>query len=143
MSYEWVIMNYFQECYQDFPSGKLNKSEAPDFILKVNTRKSIGIELTQLHNPYNKPTRRENRRMLSRKEITQSLIQDIINKKEDKLSAYQDQSIQSFWLIIHADVLAGTETYNINSRIIKWKFRTPFEKVFLFDLFAGKIFKLN
>lgn len=32
----------------DFPSGKLQKSESPDFILNISTRKSIGIEVIRL-----------------------------------------------------------------------------------------------
>jgi hypothetical protein len=45
---EISILKYFSKKYSDFPKGKLVKTESPDFILKINPRKSIGIELTKL-----------------------------------------------------------------------------------------------
>jgi hypothetical protein len=50
---EQAILNYFRETYEEFPKGKLLKSESPDFILRVNRKKTIGIELTKLfkHRP--------------------------------------------------------------------------------------------
>ena len=46
-SEEWVVMRFFREKCKIFPAGKLVKSESPDFILKVNRKKQIGIELTR------------------------------------------------------------------------------------------------
>ena len=46
---EILLMHYFRKCYMAFPKGKLVPSESPDFILKVNTKKGIGIELTRLN----------------------------------------------------------------------------------------------
>jgi hypothetical protein len=45
---ERAIIGFFREVYNDFPRGKLVKSESPDFILKLNRKRSIGIELTKL-----------------------------------------------------------------------------------------------
>ena len=50
---EILLVNYFSECYDDFPRGKLMPSESPDFIVKMRRRRELGIELTRL-NPVNK-----------------------------------------------------------------------------------------
>ena len=41
---EISILKIFSKEYSDFPKGKLVKTESPDFILKINLKKSIGIE---------------------------------------------------------------------------------------------------
>jgi len=48
---EKLILKYFSSEYADFPKGKLVKTESPDFILKLNPKRSIGIELTRLYQP--------------------------------------------------------------------------------------------
>lgn len=50
---EILLINYFRECYKDFPKGKPVPSESPDFIVKMRNRRELGIELTRL-NPVNK-----------------------------------------------------------------------------------------
>lgn len=49
---EVLLINYFRECYTDFPKGKLLASESPDFKVKMKNKLSLGIELTRL-NPAN------------------------------------------------------------------------------------------
>jgi len=46
---EILLLNYFRECYNDFPKGRIVPSESPDFIVRSKLRKNIGIELTRLH----------------------------------------------------------------------------------------------
>jgi len=50
---EILLVNYFRLCYDDFPKGQLSPSESPDFIVKMRTRRALGIELTRL-NPASK-----------------------------------------------------------------------------------------
>jgi hypothetical protein len=45
---EWLVMRSFRENYPEFPKGKLTKSESPDFLLKLNHSKSIGIEISRI-----------------------------------------------------------------------------------------------
>lgn len=52
---EQAIIGFFREAYEDFPRGKLVKSESPDFELKINRKRSIGIELTRLFKNGNDP----------------------------------------------------------------------------------------
>ena len=67
---EILLLDYFRECYADFPKGKIVPDESPDFIIKLNARKNLGIELTRL-NPANasSPDTNEIKRILLRDEI--------------------------------------------------------------------------
>jgi hypothetical protein len=49
---EILLVNYFRECFTDFPQGRISPSESPDFIIKLKSRNNLGIELTRL-NPVN------------------------------------------------------------------------------------------
>lgn len=49
---EVLLIQYFRDCYPDFPKGKIVPSESPDFIITLKSRNSLGIELTRL-NPLN------------------------------------------------------------------------------------------
>lgn len=49
---EILLMDYFRECYIDFPKGLVSPSESPDFLVKMKSRNLLGIELTRL-NPGN------------------------------------------------------------------------------------------
>lgn len=46
---EILLVNYFRVCYDEFPKGLLSPSESPDFIVKMRTRRELGIELTRLN----------------------------------------------------------------------------------------------
>ena len=39
---ELLIMEHFRNNYVEFPKGKLQKSESPDFILKISPKKFGG-----------------------------------------------------------------------------------------------------
>ncbi len=120
-SEEWVIMRYFREKYADFPKGKLVKNESPDFILKINRRKSIGIELTRLDYLLDDTTKTNE---------LNDLINKLVAQKEEKLPLYQKNILSEYWLIISVDSLKTVlkEQFILNSK---------FDKVFLFDLFSG------
>lgn len=49
---EILLINYFRESFEDFPKGKIQPSESPDFIVSLKNRHHLGIELTRL-NPEN------------------------------------------------------------------------------------------
>lgn len=117
---EWIVMRYFREKYADFPKGKLVKSESPDFILKVNRKKRIGIELTRFD--YN-----------SSGSNTKSLL-NLIAKKEEKLRIYQKKLLSAYWLIISIETPEPKKLLSETSF-----FKSKFDKVFLFDLFSGQM----
>ncbi len=70
---EVLLINYFRECFFDFPKGKLSASESPDFILKMKNLHELGIELTRL-NPANKL-------MPNEEQITQNQLREDIIKE--------------------------------------------------------------
>ncbi|MBI9037424.1 MAG: hypothetical protein JEY97_04755 [Bacteroidales bacterium] len=47
---ENYILKYFSKELPDFPKAKLLKTESPDFVICLNSRNKIGIELTKLTN---------------------------------------------------------------------------------------------
>lgn len=46
---EALLVAYFKHGYPQFPEGKLVESESPDFLLALNSRLTLGIELTRLY----------------------------------------------------------------------------------------------
>lgn len=49
---EVLLIDYFRNCYSEFPKGKIKPSESPDFLIDMKTKHQLGIELTRL-NPAN------------------------------------------------------------------------------------------
>lgn len=69
---EILLINYFKECYPDFPKGKTEPSESPDFIVTLKSKNSLGIELTRL-NPLNASA--PDAGQLSRINVRESIIE--------------------------------------------------------------------
>jgi hypothetical protein len=136
---EILILELFRNNYAEFPKGKLVKSESPDFILKINPKKSIGIEITRLHDdslPKNNPG-------FPVPALTPKNIESTINNKEDKLSLYQKKKISECWLIIATDYFQLPDGNTHSTLIEKWEFSTGYKKVFIVDLFDHKIHQVN
>ena len=146
MMEEMLIMEYFRNEYEEFPKGKLQKSESPDFILRVSTKNAIGIELTKLHGPtvnkykthypckiagYNAP------------EFNRENLEYTIDAKNEKLSFYQKKRLNQLWLLITADLDQSPVNYNLGNKLENWSFLSGFQKVFLFELKTSQVFELN
>jgi len=99
---EILVMDYFRNHFEDFPKGKLIKSESPDFILKVSHKKFLGIELTRLDDQA--PSLKER-------------IQKTLENKNQKIHQYQNPGFYAFWLIIYADCLEESKTFNIQNKL--------------------------
>ena len=50
---EILILEYFRHNWPEFPKGKAESTESPDFTISLNNRNKLGIELTRL-NPVNR-----------------------------------------------------------------------------------------
>ena len=125
---EKLVMQYFRKNYDDFPKGKIIKSESPDFIIRESRKRTIGIELTRLD--VNAPTLKEK-------------IEHTLKNKSQKFGIYQSKNFNEIWLIIHADFIEESKSYNIQNKITRWKFSSEFDKVLLFILFDNVILDLN
>lgn len=68
---EWGLLEKFRELLADFPKGKVIKSESPDFIVSLNPKRNIGIELTWVPG-----------------QLSMELIEETIARKEEKLRLY-------------------------------------------------------
>lgn len=77
--------------------------------------------------------------------VSDNVLEDIISaieKKERKLPLYQKQKTEANWLLITSDRLRGKRSYSIKNQIIKQRFDSQFDCIFLFDLLKGEVFKL-
>jgi hypothetical protein len=80
---EILLMDYFRNCYPDFPKGSVVPSESPDFRLKMKNKHLLGIELTRL-NPENASV--PNEEQLQNIEFYENLIQftfELFQRKSD------------------------------------------------------------
>lgn len=143
---ELLIMEQFRCEYSEFPKGKLLKSESPDFILKVNPKTAIGIELTKLHGT----TIRKEKTHFPRRikgycppEFNRENIEFTIHAKNEKLPIYKQKRLIQIWLLITADLEESPVSFNLNNKLNNWIFSSGFQKIFLFELKNKKVFELN
>jgi hypothetical protein len=125
---ERLVMHLFREKLEAFPGGKLISSESPDFMLKLSPKKTIGIELT---------------RLVHSNESLYANIQISVQKKNQKRNRYTQMNIQEYWLIIYTDDMRKMKTGHIENNLSKLNFDSEFDRVFMFDLFEGKIFRVD
>ncbi len=143
---EMLIMQQFRNSYAEFPKGKLIKSESPDFILKKTPKAAIGIELTKLHGPTVYKLKTHYPRKINgyqAPELNRENIEFTINAKNEKLQIYQQKRLNCIWLLITADLAESPVSYNFSNKLENWTFISGFEKVFLFESKARKVFELN
>jgi hypothetical protein len=146
MMEELLIIEQFRNEFKEFPKGKLQKSESPDFILRVSPKNAIGIELTKLHGPtVNKFKTHYPRKIngYTAPEFNRENLEFTINAKNEKRAYYQKKSLNQLWLLITADLEERPVNYNLGNKLQTWSFLSGFQKVFLFELKARKVFELN
>jgi len=128
-------MRYFAESYTDFPKGKLIQSESPDFKLSLSKRKHINIELTQIYLPDEKT--------YSMTPDVYDMITDSIQKKNEKLYLYNRNKPYANWLIIYSENIQFPTNDGLYNHLSHEKGYDQFDKIFLFDLFSGRIIQLG
>ena len=146
MMEELLIIEQFRNGYEELPKGKLQKSESPDFILRVTTKNAIGIELTKLHGPtVNKYKTHYPRKIngYTAPEFNRENLQYTINAKNAKLAYYQAKKLNQLWLLITADLDESPVNYNLGNKLQNWSFTSGFQKVLLFELKNQNVFELN
>lgn len=146
MMEELLIMEQFRNEYKEFPKGKLEKSESPDFILKVSTKSAIGIELTKLHGPTVIKYKTHYPRKINgytAPEFNLENLQFTIAAKDEKLAYYQEKKLNQLWLLITADLDESPVNYNLGNKLQNWSFSSGFQRIFLLELKNQKVFELN
>jgi len=142
---EMLIMEYFKNEYKEFPKGKLQKSESPDFILRVSPKNAIGIELTKLHGQtVNKHKTHYPRKIVGyhAPKFNRENLEYTIGAKNEKLAYYQKKRLNQLWLLITADLDQSPVNYNLGNKLKNWSFFSGFQKVFLFELKTLEVFEL-
>ena len=135
---ELRIIRSFIEEFSDFPAGRLVKSESPDFILKINTRNSLGIEITRLKPPVSLHRKYRSREI----ELNKEILEQTIAGKEEKLPIYRKQNMNRIWLIITCEGIQSRTDFNLRNKLQNWSFETGFNRVFLFDTVKPEIFEI-
>ena len=146
MMEELLIMEQFRNEYKEFPKGKLEKSESPDFIVKVTAKNAIGIELTKLHGPtVNKYKTHYPRKIngYNAPEFNPENLQYTIDAKDEKLAYYKEKKLNQLWLLITADLDESPVNYNLGNKLQNWRFSSGFQRIFLLELKNQKVFELN
>lgn len=132
---ERIVLDRFKKNYLEFPKGRIIKSESPDFLLMNRNKPAIGIELTSL--PYSKYTLGN--------ENNEDFISDMvhaISKKQEKLKSYRKKQADAYWLIIYADFIESN-SFSFNGQFEASISENGFDRVFLFDLFEGRVWELE
>lgn len=143
---ELLIMEQFRNEYTEFPKGKLQKSESPDFILKLNPKTAIGIELTKLHGLTVRKEKTHYPCLINGHQppdFNRENIEFTINAKNEKIILYQQKKLNQIWLLITADLGESPVSFNLSNKLENWIFYSEFQKIFLFELKNRKVFELN
>lgn len=142
---EEYIIGLFRHEYPDFPKGKLEKTESPDFILKEDPKTKIGIELTKLHGPSFKKEKTHFPTIhgYQSPEFSKENIEFTISAKDEKLPLYQLKKLSQIWLLITADLNESPVTFNLYNKLETWNFFSGFHRIFLFELKTKKVYELK
>jgi len=146
MMEELLIMEQFRNEYKEFPKGKLEKSESPDFILKISPKNAIGIELTKLHGPMVIKYKTHYPRKINgytAPEFNPENLQYTIDAKDEKLAYYKEKKLNQLWLLITADLDESPVNYNLGNKLQNWRFSSGFQRIFLLELKNQRVFELN
>jgi hypothetical protein len=125
---EKLVMGLFRKAFPDFPKGRLIASESPDFMLKLNRRQTIGIELIRLD--------------LNHPDIFTSIVKGITAKNQ-KLSIYQKKILKAVWLIMYTEDTGIITRSNFLQKLEKIPISSGYSCLFLFDLFTQKIYPVT
>lgn len=130
---ESETIRLFRQCWPEFPKGKLIRFESPDFVLRVNPKFSIGIELTRIEPPVdNNP----------RKLRTREIIEAAINRKEEKLKLYKRNNLSAYWLVLALNDSINSGNLLLPANFCSFEFEYSFHKVLLFLLKEQRVIDL-
>jgi len=136
---EFNVLMLFRRLFNDFPKGKIVQNESPDFLIKLNPKKKLGIELTELrgqdfydqHGSFTQPDK------------INEHIEDTIRAKEEKLYLYRKQKPFQLWLLIHIESFQNKLQYNFQNKIENWMYHSAFDRVFLLEIENEKLYVIN
>lgn len=127
--YEIQILRLFKNLFNDFPKGRVVETESPDFLIRLNKKKVIGIELTELHGQefY------DNEGHFTHPELLFQHIKNTISAKEEKIYLYQKVKPVELWLLIHLRSFQNKLNGNHSNILTNSDFISTFDRVFLLE----------
>lgn len=132
--HERRIFQLFRNLFNDFPKGKVIQAESPDFRIRLNRRKVIGIELTELHGQ----EYYDNQGHFTHPELLFQDLSNTISSKEEKIYLYQKIKPVELWLLIHIHSFQNKLSFNYRNKLENWIFNSSFNRIFLLEE-KGKI----
>lgn len=137
---EKAAFDRFCALFPDLPKGKITQSESPDFVIKTGKRSSAGIELTRLFAEEPGTTAIA---PAKRHRLTMSVVQKVIEHKQEKIRLYQKRKPEQLWLVVILENVQGTAVWTIPKNVDKWPIhKAGFDKVFLLDQHGNRCFSL-
>lgn len=127
--HESKVFQIFKELADDFPKGKIVQTESPDFLIRINRKKVIGVELTELHGQ----TFHENFRHFKNPELLYEHLEQTIQSKEEKIYLYQKIKPVELWLLIHIRSFQNQLSFNYQNKLGNWNFTSSFDRIFLLE----------
>ncbi len=125
---EILLVNYFRNCYEDFPKGQITPSESPDFIIKMKNQHELGIELTRL-NPVNKSI--SNETQLAQIQVRDEIIglsRDLFEQNSDLKLFVKFLFSEDKKILKENQMLIAAQIANIVRQIVKNKSADSFFK---------------
>jgi len=135
---EQKIVQQFVRLCTDLPNGKLVSGESPDFLLKINRRQAIGIELTELKGQ----DFLQHTGMLQNPGDIIHHLYDTIEAKEEKLILYRRKKLMQIWLVIHIDAL-GQVNFRLGNKVGHLNFDSGFDRIFLLVTAPERLYELK
>ncbi len=128
-AHEHQVLQIFRNLVSDFPKGKVLPTESPDFLVRLNRKKVIGIELTELHGQ----TFYDNQGFYNTPELLYQNIGDTISAKEGKIYLYQKVKPVELWLLIHLRSFQDQLNFHYRNKLTNWDFNSSFDRIFLLE----------
>lgn len=127
--HEHQVLQIFRNLVRDFPKGKVVQTESPDFLVRLNRKKVIGIELTELHGQ----TFYDNLGYYNTPELLYQNIEHTILAKEEKIYLYQKVEPVELWLLIHLRSFQDQLNFHYRNKLNNWDFNSSFDRIFLLE----------
>ena len=128
--HEKKVFQLFKNLTDDFPKGKVIQNESPDFLLRLNPKKAIGIELTELRGQ----TFHENQGHFENPDLLFQHIENTISAKEEKIYLYQKVKPVELWLLIHIQSFHGKLNFHYRNKLSNWSFTSSFDRIYLLEI---------
>ena len=127
--HESHVFRIFRNSVSDFPKGKVVRYESPDFLVRLNRKKVIGIELTELHGQMFY----ENQGHFTQPELLLENIEHTISAKEAKIYLYRKVKPAELWLLIHLRSFQDQLSFNYRNKLQQWYFHSAFDRTFILE----------